>query len=298
MKDSLVHPPPPSANSPAPASQKPASQEPARQVAAGLRRWGKTLAVAAVLVSVVLTGCAAEDPLAAQARAGDNKNYIAGDGSVAEYAPETRGEPVDVQGTLFDGTTVNSTDWVGEVVVLNVWYAACAPCRAEAPTLAALSTRFAPDGVQFYGINVRDEKPTADAFERTFGIAYPSFEDRDGKLLLNLTQYVPPQAVPTTLVLDRDGRVAARILGRAEESTLRTLITDVLAQPSPAQSSPDQPIPNQLTPDQPVPSQPSPSQAVATDPPTAGSPPDSRDPGDAEDSVGSGDSGGGTGDGA
>ncbi|THJ64803.1 TlpA family protein disulfide reductase [Arthrobacter echini] len=239
------------------------------------------LAVAAVLASIVLTGCAAEDPLAAQARAGDNKNYIAGDGSVAEYAPEARGEPVDVQGTLFDGSTVNSTDWAGDVVVLNVWYAACAPCRAEAPTLAALSTRFTPDGVRFYGINVRDEKPTADAFERTFGITYPSFEDRDGKLLLSLTQYVPPQAVPTTLVLDRDGRVAARILGLAEESTLRTLITDALAQPSPDQPAQGQPVPDQ----------PSPSQVEATEPPTAGTPTDSRKPGD------SGDPGGGIGDG-
>ncbi|MEG9250102.1 TlpA disulfide reductase family protein [Arthrobacter sp. Soc17.1.1.1] len=184
-----------------------------------------------------VTGCSAQNSsLADQANAGDNKNYIAGDGSVAEYAPDSRGEPVQVSGELFDGTTVESGQWVGDVVVLNVWYAACAPCRVEAPTLQKLSTSFAPEGVKFYGINVRDEKPTAEAFERNFGITYPSFVDRDGKLLLSLTSYVPPQAVPTTLVLDKQGRVSARILGVAEESTLETLIADVVAEGDPAAS--------------------------------------------------------------
>lgn len=185
----------------------------------------------ALLVTAVLfiTGCSAQNnSLADQANAGDNKNYIAGDGSVAEYAPDSRSEPVDITGELYDGTTVDSSQWAGNVTVLNVWYAACAPCRVEAPVLQTLSRSFAPDGVRFYGINVRDEKPTAEAFERNFGVTYPSFMDRDGKLLLSLTSYVPPQAVPTTLVLDREGRVSARILGIADESTLKTLISDVL----------------------------------------------------------------------
>ncbi|WP_394252993.1 TlpA family protein disulfide reductase [Arthrobacter pityocampae] len=191
--------------------------------------------VALLVVTLLITGCSAQNSsLAEQADAGDNKNYVAGDGSVAEYAPDSRSEPVDIAGKLFDGTTVDSSQWAGGVVVLNVWYAACAPCRVEAPMLQTLSDSFAPEGVKFYGINVRDEKPTAEAFERNFGITYPSFIDRDGKLLLGLTSYVPPQAVPTTLVLDRQGRVSARILGVADESTLKTLITDALAEGSSA----------------------------------------------------------------
>lgn len=189
------------------------------------------LAALVVTAALLITGCSAQNnSLAEQANAGDDKNYIAGDGSVAEYAAGTRSDPVDIEGMLFDGTTVSSDQWAGDVVVLNVWYAACAPCRVEAPILQKLSTSFAPDGVSFYGINVRDEQPTAEAFERNFGVTYPSFEDLDGKLLLSLTNYVPPQAVPTTLVLDREGRVSARILGIADESTLRTLIADVLAE--------------------------------------------------------------------
>ena len=200
-----------------------------------LRTRVSVLMASLVTAALLLTGCSAQNnSLAEQANAGDNKNYIAGDGSVAEYAPGTRSEPVDVTGELYDGTTVDSSQWAGNVTVLNVWYAACAPCRVEAPMLQALSTSFADDGVRFYGINVRDEKPTAEAFERNFGITYPSFVDRDGKLLLGLTSYVPPQAVPTTLVLDRRGRVSARILGVADESTLKTLITDVLAEDSPS----------------------------------------------------------------
>jgi hypothetical protein len=82
--------------------------------------------------------------------------------------------------------------------------------------------------VRFLGINVRDTVATARAFERNFGITYPSVEDLNGQVLLAMTDYVPPQAVPTTIVLDRSGRVSARILGIAERSTLESLITTVL----------------------------------------------------------------------
>ncbi|MFC3300321.1 Thiol-disulfide oxidoreductase resA [Arthrobacter agilis] len=194
-----------------------------------LLRLGVALALS-VPVSLVMTSCAAEDPLAQQAAAGDGKNYIAGDGSVTEYAADDRGEPVDVTGTLFDGTTVSSTEWDGQVTVLNFWYASCAPCRAEAPDLVSLHDEYAPQGAEFYGVNIRDEQATAEAFERSFGIPYQSFEDKDGGVLLDMTQYVPPQAVPTTIVLDKEGRVAARILGLADRSTLKALITDALAE--------------------------------------------------------------------
>ncbi|NKR10637.1 MULTISPECIES: TlpA disulfide reductase family protein [unclassified Paenarthrobacter] len=182
----------------------------------------------AAAASLGLTACAGPDPLARQAAAGDNKNYIAGDGSVQEYAEESRSAPVAFESNLYDGTPVRSTDWSGAVTVLNFWYAACAPCRVEAPHLESLHQEFAPQGVKFYGINVRDEKPTAEAFERTFGITYPSLQDKDGKVLLAMTRFVPPQAVPTTLVLDKRRRVAARILGGLDKSTLKALIASTL----------------------------------------------------------------------
>lgn len=189
----------------------------------------KLFAVGLALV-LGLTGCASNDTLAEQANAGDTTNYIAGDGSVTEYAPESRGEPVELTGTFYDGTVVDSEDFKGQVTVLNVWYAACAPCRVEAPDLQALYEEHQPSGVQFIGVNIRDEQPTAEAFERTFGTTYPSIDDADGAVLLAMSDYVPAQAVPTTLVLDRQGRVAGRIIGLAEKSTLDALITDAVAE--------------------------------------------------------------------
>lgn len=182
---------------------------------------------ATVLASLALSGCTATDPLIEQANSGTT-NYVAGDGSVAEFDLASRSEPVELSGKLFDGTRVSESDWKGQVAVLNVWYAACAPCRIEAPDLAALHGQFAPQGVQFFGINTRDEAPTAAAFERTFGTDYPSIRDKDGKVLLALTDFVPANAVPTTLVLDKEGRVSARILGAADKSVLTALIRDVL----------------------------------------------------------------------
>lgn len=195
----------------------------------GKGRVAARLAAVVLALSLPLTACTAEDPLAQQAAAGDNKNYIAGDGSVTEYAPESRGEPVQLEAELYNGTTVNSDDWKGQVTVLNFWYAACAPCRLEAPDLKALYEKHKDDGAQFFGVNLRDSKATAQAFERNFGIEYPSINDQDGGVLLSMTEYVPPAAVPTTIVLDKQGRVAARILGVADKSTLDTLITDALA---------------------------------------------------------------------
>ena len=191
----------------------------------------RTLLVAGgAALTAALAACTSEDPLAKQANAGDNKNYIAGDGSVTEYGAADRKDAVEFQGTLYDGTKVAAVDFAGKVAVLNFWYAACAPCRIEAPDMQLLHTDFKAQGVEFLGINVRDDKAAAEAFERNFGLTYPSVADKDGGVLLAMTKYVPPAAVPTTLVLDKKGRVSARILGVAEKGTLKALITSALAE--------------------------------------------------------------------
>jgi peroxiredoxin len=189
-------------------------------------------AATGALLAVGLAACTANDPLASQAAAGDNKGYIAGDGSVTEYALAKRSDPVEFSGKLFDGSTVSAAKLRGKVTVLNFWYAACSPCRLEAPDLQSLHTEFEPQGVDFLGVNIRDEAATAEAFERTFKLTYPSIMDKDGGVLLSLSQrkFVPPDSVPTTLVLDKQGRVSARILGTADKSTLKALITSALAE--------------------------------------------------------------------
>lgn len=177
-------------------------------------------------LALFLTACSSSnDSLAQQADAGDGKGYIAGDGSVTEYDEADRGEPVEFTGELFDGSQVEASSLRGKPLLLNFWYAGCAPCRAEAPHLNELYTEF-KDKVNFYGANVRDEKGTAEAFEKNFKVEYPSFKDSTGKVLLQLSKYVPAQAVPTTLVLDKQGRVAARILGQLDQSIVKTLLED------------------------------------------------------------------------
>lgn len=194
------------------------------------RRNVLTAGGAALAVVLGLSGCAQEDALAQQARAGDNKNYVAGDGSVTEFAVGDRKSPVAIQGKLFDGTAVTAEAFQGKVTVLNFWFAACAPCRVEAPSLEALYQEFKSQGVQFYGVNLRDEKAAAEAFDKTFGMTYPSFNDKDGGVLLAVSGVVPPGAVPTTLVLDKQGRVASRVLGEIQKGTLKSLIAAAVAE--------------------------------------------------------------------
>ena len=188
----------------------------------------RVLAAMTLVAALLLAGCTSSDSLAQQYRDGSEKGYIAGDFQIVEIPDADRGEPVVFEGVTETGETVSSDDYRGGVLVVNFWYAACAPCRVEAPHLVALHEQFAPQGVRFLGVNVRDTVTTAQAFERTFEIPYPSIEDARGDVLLNMTDYVPPQAVPSTLVLDVEGRVAARVLGAVEESTLRALLTTVV----------------------------------------------------------------------
>lgn len=181
-----------------------------------------------LVLAVLLTGCT------------ENVNNLTGgtqnsggstgmNGAIQEY--RTLKAPVTFSGKTVAGGTFRSSDYLGRVLVVNFWYAGCPPCRAEAPTLRQLSGRFAKQGVQFVGVNVRDQAPTAAAFEHEFSITYPSILDADsGTVQLAFSQNIQANAVPTTLVLDRQGRVRARILGGIPApSILSTLISDAVA---------------------------------------------------------------------
>jgi thiol-disulfide isomerase/thioredoxin len=188
-------------------------------------RVATAMAVAGSL-AIGLGACAANDPLASQFKAGDNKNYIAGDGSVTEYPVANRGKSVTWAGPTETGGILSSTQLTGVPVVMNYWYAGCAPCRAEAPELLEISKKFPK--VQFVGVNVRDSAATAAAFNRNFKLTWSSIIDsQTGSVALAFTGIVTPAAVPTTLVIDKKGRVSARVLGRIDKSILTTLIKTV-----------------------------------------------------------------------
>ncbi|GAA2720182.1 TlpA family protein disulfide reductase [Cellulomonas aerilata] len=188
----------------------------------------------ALALALTLGACTAEPAADGRTDTGAEAGYVSGDGSTRTWAPEDRGDAVVVAGTDFSGAPVSVADWRGDVVVLNTWYAACPPCRAEAPDLVALATDYADRGVHLLGINGTDDAGAAQAFERTFSVPYPSLADTDGTAIASLQGEVPLQAVPTTVVLDREGRVAGRVLGLADGSTLRAMVDDLLAEPAPA----------------------------------------------------------------
>jgi len=178
----------------------------------------------AVLAAVaLLTACGSsasgdEDP---------GTGFVAGDGSIVLIAPEERGPAPDLVGPTLEGGEFRLSDHLGEVVVLNVWASWCAPCRAEAPVLESAWRQVRDDGVQFVGLDTRDTDEAARAFLEAYDVTYPNVIDADGRLQLLFSDTLPPQAIPSTLVVDRQGRVAGRIIGRVTEPTLLALIEDV-----------------------------------------------------------------------
>ncbi|RWR19443.1 TlpA family protein disulfide reductase [Microbacterium enclense] len=195
-----------------------------------MRRILSLAAVAALAVS--LAACSA-DPLAEQYRAGDNKGYIAANGfQTQEIAPENRGEPVEFTGTLDNGATATSADYAGDVLVVNFWYATCGPCIIEAPRLEQAAQTFEGQDVAFLGINTYDQPATSLSFARDNGVSYPSLiAVGDAELKLAFADKTPINATPTTLVLDREGRVAARVIGELPEaSILEAMVRTVAAE--------------------------------------------------------------------
>lgn len=185
---------------------------------------------AAAAVAVLLAGCSttgADEPT----RGADQQGYIGSSGALTRIDPQQRAPGPVVSGKRLgaDDTTVSSTDYPGKVVVLNVWGSWCPPCRQEAAGLQAASEATKADA-QFLGINTRDFSPAApEAFLRTSGVTYPSIFDPSGQSLLQLNGQVPPSAIPSTLVLDRQGRVAIRVLGPISEATLTDMVDEVAA---------------------------------------------------------------------
>ena len=189
----------------------------------------KLLAALAISALVLTTSACANDSLADQFRSGDNKNYIAGDGTVTEFALGSRPKAASWSGVTESGEAISSTQLDGVITVMNFWYAGCAPCRIEMPELIELQTEFLPEGVQFIGVNVRDSAETSLAFARRIDMNFPSVMDaKTGSVVLGFTGVVTPQAVPTTLVIDAQGNVSARVLGRIDKGILTTLVKTVI----------------------------------------------------------------------
>lgn len=187
-----------------------------------------TLAIGAAVV-LALAGCTANDPFADQYSDVPGQGYISGDGANTEIPPAGRDDPIAFEGEDAAGETITNDDFAGQVYVVNFWFASCPPCRVEAADLKALSEEYTD--VPFLGVNISDSADFAATFETTFGIDYPSILDANtATVQLAFAGTVAPNAVPTTVVLDRDGRVAARISGLINKSNLAAMIDTVLAE--------------------------------------------------------------------
>lgn len=162
------------------------------------------------------------------AQGSGDAGFVAGDGSLVLLDESARQQVPELEGETLDGGTWRMSDHLGEVIVLNVWASWCAPCRAEAPELQSVWEEFEGKGVQFVGLDTRDSDAAARAFVQTYGITYPNVIDRDGQLQLLFADTLPPQAIPSTIVIDRQGRVAGRALGKISASALRGLIEPLL----------------------------------------------------------------------
>jgi thiol-disulfide isomerase/thioredoxin len=189
------------------------------------------LTMAAGALCLGVSACSSDaGSIAAQARSGDGKGYISGDGTIERLAPDQRSSPLTLSGTTLSGAAWKVADARNRIVVLNVWGQWCGPCVAEMPHLQQVWSQLSASGrpVQFMGVNYRDGVQTAQAFLRANKITYPSLQDDGGRTLLALRGKA--NTTPTTLVLDRQGRIAARVSGPVSAATLSGLVSDVLSE--------------------------------------------------------------------
>ncbi len=185
-----------------------------------MTRW---LTVALAAVVCLVSACSGDTDEAVK---DGSIGFEVGNGSVLVLPSDERKPAPELAGTTLDGDPLSTADFAGQVMVLNVWGSWCAPCRAEAPALVDAAEQM-PE-VQFLGINTRDNLASAQAFVRAFDVDYPNLYDEDGSLLLGFGQ-VPPKAIPSTLVIDASGRVAARMVGEVTTATLVGVVEDVVA---------------------------------------------------------------------
>ena len=140
-----------------------------------------------------------------------------------EFSPSQRASVSVVKGTTLDGKQLQLADYAGKVVVLNVWGSWCSTCRQESPELGRLARSKAFKDVQFVGLDVKDDKASASSFASFAGMSYPHLFDPQARTLADL-KVVPPSAIPSTLIIDRSGKVAVRIIGAINTKELTAAV--------------------------------------------------------------------------
>ena len=187
---------------------------------------------ALALAATVALGACDSGPVGQATAASNGQSFVSGSPGTTVYGARSGPVAPRINGTTLTGQKLTLAQYHGHVVVLNFWGSWCTPCRAEAPILAALATHFTSHGVHFLGVDIRDSPDAAEAFLSNFKISYPSFNDPGDAIALDFQDTVPPSGIPTTLVIGRNGRVDARIIGEVSYPGLQGLISRAMAQPS------------------------------------------------------------------
>jgi len=187
--------------------------------------------LAAVAAAVVLAAAGCDGgAIAADTPASSGQSFVGHSYESTFYQPGHRPAAPPVSGTTVTGQHLSLSQFRGDTVVVNFWGSWCAPCRAEAPALGELSRQLRPSGVRFVGVDIRDEPDSAVAFMQQFNVGYPSLNDPEDEIALDFRSTVPPADIPTTLVIDRSGRIAARIFGASTYRQLLSVIDQVTGQ--------------------------------------------------------------------
>ncbi|SED14330.1 TlpA disulfide reductase family protein [Streptomyces sp. TLI_105] len=195
------------------------------------RRIRRTLVAVGTLsaAALALSGCGGENN--GKSGGGGNTNFVTNTGGISTVAKGERTAPKEIAGETLEGKRLDVADLKGKVVVLNVWGSWCGPCRAEAPHFVKVAKDLEGRGVEFVGLNTRDfNKQQALTFEEDYGVTYPSLYDPNGKLILFgfPKGTLNPQSIPSTVVLDKEGKIAARSLMALDEKKLRSMIEPLL----------------------------------------------------------------------
>lgn len=178
-------------------------------------------AVGALLLAAALAGCSSS---ADQTTPGERYEFTGATESGRVLPESDRADAPSFDGELLDGTPFDSAELDGDVAVINFWGSWCAPCRVETPDLQAVYADVRDDGVQFLGVDVKDQRQLASAFMANVGAEYPSLFDPRGEVALAFRGF-PANVVPSTILLDLEGRVAAVYTGAVSQDDLRSALT-------------------------------------------------------------------------
>jgi thiol-disulfide isomerase/thioredoxin len=178
-----------------------------------------------LIISLLITSCATP---VSNISSDSESGFVSGDGTSIFLNKTERKPAPELKDVEFLSSEINLNSLKNKVVLINVWGSWCSPCRKEAAELEELYLKNKANNVEFIGINIRDSKISANKFIENFSITYPNIFDRDGKLLLGYKDSLPPNSIPSTILIDKNGLVAARQLGPIDKSLIQGFISELV----------------------------------------------------------------------